>query len=280
MNKMKWMLSVALIVCVSVVAAACGGKNEATPASTGGAAVSGKASKLDQIKKAGKIVLGTSADYPPYEFHKSINGKDEIVGFDIEIAKEFAKDLGVKLEIKDMKFEGLLPALQAGTIDFVLAGMTPKEERKQAVDFTQIYYTAKQTVVIRAEDKEKFKTIADLKGKKVGAQKGSVQEDILKDQLKDAEAKILSKVPDLFLELKTKKVDALIMEHPVTEAYVSRNKDLAQAVIQLKQDDGGSAIAFQKGQKELVDAANKTLDRLLKDKKIDKFVAEASDMVE
>jgi ABC-type amino acid transport substrate-binding protein len=77
--------------------------------------------KIKEIKQAGKIVLGTSADYPPYEFHKEIDGKDTIVGFDIEIAKAIAKDLGVELEIKDMDFDGLLLALNAGKVDFVIA---------------------------------------------------------------------------------------------------------------------------------------------------------------
>ncbi len=75
--------------------------------------------------------MATSADYPPYEFHKVVNGKDEIVGFDIEIAKEIAKQLGVELEIKDIKFDGLLAALQGGTVDMVISGMTPTEERKK-----------------------------------------------------------------------------------------------------------------------------------------------------
>src|SRR5690554_3892120 len=68
-----------------------------------------------------KIVLGTSADYPPYEFHKEIKGKDSIVGFDISIAKEVAKDLGVDLEIKDMEFGGLLADLKTDKVDFVIA---------------------------------------------------------------------------------------------------------------------------------------------------------------
>ena len=111
---------------------------------------SAEVSKMDKIKEKGKIVIGTSADYPPYEFHKSIDGKDTIVGFDIEIAKEIAKDLGVELEIKDMKFDGLLAALQTGNIDFVAAGMNPTEDRKKNVDFSKIYYTAVQCVVIRS----------------------------------------------------------------------------------------------------------------------------------
>ncbi|WP_166242025.1 ABC transporter substrate-binding protein [Paenibacillus turpanensis] len=290
MKRKQIILSVLLMFCVALIASACGAKEVQKPADNNAAQPSAqepakqepaaKPTKLDEIKKAGKIVLGTSADYPPYEFHKTVNGKDEIVGFDIELAKEFAKDLGVKLEIKDMKFDGLLPALQAGNIDVIIAGMTPDEERKKAVDFSKIYYTAVQTVVVRAEDNDKLKTTDDLKGKKVGAQKGSVQEDIVAEQISGSTAKILPKIPDLFMELKSKKVDALVVEEPVAAAYVSKHKDLAISSIPLKQDEGGSAIAFAKNNPELVEAANKTIDRLLKDKLIEKFVAEANDMVE
>ncbi|HOT63267.1 MAG TPA: transporter substrate-binding domain-containing protein, partial [Treponemataceae bacterium] len=79
-----------------------------------GCARSAGGAKLDDIKKAGKIILGTSADYPPYEFHAQVDGKDAIVGFDVAIAREIAKDLGVELEIKDMDFDGLLAALASG----------------------------------------------------------------------------------------------------------------------------------------------------------------------
>ena len=84
---------------------------------------------LEEVKKKGKLVVGTSADYPPYEFHKEIDGKDTIVGFDIDIAKEIAKDMGVEVEIKDMDFDGLLVASQAGKVDLVIAGMNPTPER-------------------------------------------------------------------------------------------------------------------------------------------------------
>lgn len=288
MKKLAALLAVIVIMSVFV---ACGNKPNndsktqgAAPSQAPSAQPSAQpaeaAGKLADIKKAGKIVLGTSADYPPYEFHKSVNGKDEIIGFDIEIAKEIAKELGVKLEIKDMKFDGLLPALQAGNIDFVLSGMTPTPERAQAVDFSKVYYTAVQKVVVRAEDKDKYKTASDLKGKKIGAQKGSIQEKLVAEQLKDSEAKILAKIPDLFLELKNKKTDALVAEEPVAAAYIAKNQDLAFADIQLTQEDAGSAVAFQKNNPALVEAANKVLDRLIKDKLIDKYVAEANEQVE
>lgn len=236
--------------------------------------------KLEQIKKAGKIILGTSADYPPYEFHKAVNGKDEIVGFDIEIAKEIAKDLGVELQIQDMEFDGLLSALNAGNIDFVISGMTPTDERKQSVDFTKIYYTAQQGVMVRSEDKDKIKTVDDLKGKKVGAQKGSIQETIANEQLTEVSVVALTKIPDLVMELKTKKVDAIVVELPVANGYVGKHKDLAISEVQVKDDTGGSAAAIKKGNTDLVDAINKTIDRLIADKTLDRLVAEANEMVE
>ncbi|SDC52687.1 polar amino acid transport system substrate-binding protein [Paenibacillus sp. UNCCL117] len=270
-----------IILCSALVLSACGTKPAAT--TTGGdqaAPPSAAASKLEQIKKNGKIVVGTSADYPPYEFHKEVDKKDTIVGFDIEIAKEIAKDLGVTLEMKDMKFDGLLPALEAGAIDFVISGMTPTEERAQSVDFTKVYYTAVQTVSVRAEDKGKYKTIADLKGKKVGAQKGAIQETIVKEQFPQSELKAISKISDLMLELKNKKIEALVVEKPVAASYLSKNKDLAFADIQLAVEDAGSAIAVKKNNPELIAAMNKTLDRLIADKQIDKFVTEANELVE
>lgn len=246
-------------------------------------AFAGCKKKIDTMKKieeTGKIILGTSADYPPYEFHKLIDGKDQIVGFDIEIAKEIAKGLGAELVIKDMDFGGLLMALQEGKVDFVVAGMTPNEERKKQVDFTKIYYMAKQGVVVRAEDVDKYKTVDDLKGKKVGAQMGAIQEEIAKEQIEGAEVKALGKVSDLVLELKNKKVEAVVMELPVAKAYIDKNPDLALSEIEVKDDTGGSAIAVAKGNEELVEKMNEILDRLIEEGKIDQFVAEATDMVE
>lgn len=233
---------------------------------------------MNKVKKAGKIIVGTSADYAPYEFHAMIDGKDTIVGFDIEIAKEIAKDLGVELEIQDIGFDGLLQALNTNKVDFVIAGMTPNDERRKAVDFTKIYYMAKQGVMIRAEDKDKIKTIDDLKGKKVGAQLATIQEDIVKEQMKDSKPVLLGKIPDLVLELKNKKVDAIVVELPVANGYVKNNSDLVISDIKVEEDEGGSAIAVRKGNQDLVDAMNKTIDRLMKDGSIDRFVAQANEM--
>lgn len=272
--KFKKIIAISTITLMTLSFVACGKKD--VTASNNAA----KETKVDKIKKAGQLVVGTSADYPPYEFHKSVSGNDEIVGFDIEIAKEIAKDLGVKLVIKDMDFKGLLNALESGNVDMVLAGMTPTDERKQSVDFSNIYYKAAQTLVVRTEDKDKIKTIEDLNGKGLGVQKGSIQEDIAKNQLPKAEAKALGKISDIALALKTKRVDAAIIESPVATSYVNANSDLAISNIILKTEDAGSAVAVKKGQQDFVDAINKTLDRLSSSKAIDKMVIDANKLVE
>lgn len=242
----------------------------------------GAVTTIDKIKESKKLVIGTSADYPPYEFHKEINGKDTIIGFDIEIAKEVAKDLGVELEINDMKFDGLVAALKTGKVDMVLAGMNPTEERKQSVDFSNIYYTADHAVIVRAEDKDKYKSLADLKGKEIGAQKGAIQEELAKTQIEGAQVKGLGKVTDLVLELKNKKVDAIVVEVPVAKFYVSKNPDLAitDAKFKIEAGEQGSAVAVKKGDEAFVNAINSALEKLIKEGKIDKFVVEANEQVE
>lgn len=235
--------------------------------------------KLEKIKASGKLVLGTAADYPPYEFHKVINGNDEIVGFDIEIAKEIAKDLGVELEIKDMKFDGLLAALVADKIDIIIAGMVPTEERKESVDFTKQYYQAEQGLLIRAEDADKLNTPDAFTGLAVGAQKSTIQEEIVLNQIPGAEPKLLSKITDLVLELTNNKIDGVVLVSPVAKAYAESNPALKVADISFGTEEGVAA-AVNKGNEDFLEAVNKTLDKLMSENAIDKFIEEATKLSE
>lgn len=243
----------------------------------------GAATGTDAIKKAGKLVIGTSADFPPYEFHLAKDGSDKIVGFDVAIGQEIAKDLGVQLEIKDMKFDGLLAALDSGNVDIVLAGMTPTDERKQSTDFSEIYYRAEQGVIVRAADAAKYVSADSLAKAVIGAQKGAIQVGIAKKDIKkmadtkadNPEVKELGKVADLVLELKNKKIDAIVVETEVAKAYASANPDLAVAPFVFPDSEGGSAVAVKKGNKALLDAVNATLARLQKENAIDGFVTAA-----
>ncbi|WXR61970.1 transporter substrate-binding domain-containing protein [Peptostreptococcaceae bacterium AGR-M142] len=231
---------------------------------------------LEKIKQKGELVIGTSASYPPYEFHKEVDGKDEIVGFDIDIAKELAKELGVKLTIKDMKFDGLIAALTTNKIDIIIAGMTPTEERKQTVDFSDVYYTATQSIVIHKDDIGKFKSLDDLKNSKIGVQKGTIQEQIAKEITNEEDIKGLAKAADVVLQLKSKKIDALIFETPVAKAYASNNNELVFTDLKINSDDNGSAIAINLNNDDLKEVLNEALKKLKSEGKIYEFVANYS----
>ena len=234
---------------------------------------------LSQIKEKGKIVLGTSADYPPYEFHKLINGKDEIVGFDIEIAKHIAEDLDVELEIVDMKFEGLLASLVTDDIDFVVAGMVPKPDRAKVVDFSIPYYSGNQRMIVRKNDQGKLNTPEDFKGLKIGVQKSTTQEDIAVEKFTEAEVIGLSKITDLVLELTSNKIDGIILAEPVAEAYISKNPNFYMPEVILGQEDG-ITVGVNKGNADLLLSINKTLEKLINDGAINKLVQEATALAE
>ncbi len=288
-KKTSWLISTMLL---AAFVSACGGGNATDNGSQGAGAVetppvetpaeepAAGGDALEAIKASGQLRVGTSADYPPYEFHALVDGKDEIIGFDIEIIKEVAKDLGVELALTDMGFDGLLTALQSGNLDMVISGMTPTPERAEAVDFSDVYYVAVQKVIVRAEDKATYTSIDSLAGKKVGAQLGAIQEGIVTDQMPQSELRALSKLPDLVLDLKSGNVDALVVEEPVANAYIAANPELVLADVPLAQDEAGSAIAMPKGSAALVEAVNATLKRLADEGKIDQFVTDATNAMD
>ncbi len=234
-------------------------------------------SKIGKIKAAGKLVVGTSAEYPPYEFHLLEEKGGDLVGLDIDIANAIAHELGVKLEVKDIVFHKLFAALNADEIDLAIAGLVPSDGRKKIVDFSDIYYQAIQNMVIRTEDRGKIACVNDLRGKKVGTQQGSIQGDMLQKVMLGGDFIELETIDELIANLKGKKIDAVLLEKPVAESYVFRNKELLN--IECKQSDFdidlGSAIAVKKGNDDLLTAVNMILNKLVRDNKITEFVADA-----
>jgi polar amino acid transport system substrate-binding protein len=218
-----------------------------------------------------KLVMGTSADYPPYEFHDTSSGDDKIVGFDVDIANYIAKKLGFQLEIQDMDFNGLLPALQSKRIDFIMAGMTPTEERKKNADFSIIYYDAKNSIVSKAGSN--LKKPEDLAGKKVGVQLGSIQEEEAKkfaQKVKGMQIVQLNKIGDLIEEIKSGRIDAAIIEDTVAKGYVQSNPDLQYSTIETE-GSNGSAVAFPKGSK-YVEQFNKVIKEMQENGEMKKLI--------
>ncbi len=213
------------------------------------------------------LTMATSADYPPYEYIDSASGNQEVIGFDVDIAKYVTEKLGYGLKIDNLDFNGLIPSLQSKRADFVMAGMTPTAERKQNVDFSQIYYDAKNTIVAKKESN--LTTEASLNGKNVGVQLSSIQEKAAKE-IKGANVKSLNRISEMIQELKVGRVDALIMEDTVAKGFVSSNPDLEFNVIPNK-GESGSAIAFPKGS-ELVAKFDPILAEMKSNGKMDELI--------
>lgn len=268
---LKKVLASCLALAMTFSIVACGNKEDKGTSSESKTA-------LTEIKDKGELVVGLSADYAPYEFYTMVDGKKTIVGFDVELAKEIAKDLGVELTLKEMKFDALLTALPAGQIDMIISGMNPDEERAKVMDFSDIYYTAQHGVLVNKKDLDKYKSAEDLKSVRVGAQMGSTQADIVKKKIKAEKPTLLANVNNLILELKSGKIDALVTEKPVAEMAIKNNNELALSKIEFKDETGGNAVAVKKGEKELVEQVNKTIKRLKDSGDLDKFIVDANEL--
>jgi polar amino acid transport system substrate-binding protein len=231
--------------------------------------------RIDEIRKVGKIIVGTSADYPPYEFRLLPDLEDEIVGIDIDIAEAIAADLNVKLEIKNVVFHRLFDELTAGNIDLILAGLAPTQDRQQIVDFSIPYYQAVQNMLIRTSDRDKIKLVEDLRGKTIGTQTGSIQDDMARNSIIGATFVTMPTVQKLIAALMRKELDAVILEKPVAAAYVFNNSELLNLECNSDRTPLGSAVAVRKGDAELLDRINRILGNLIKENRISQFVEDA-----
>ena len=246
--------------------AACGKTSGTASTATDGS------SALQEIKDSGKLVVGTCADYPPYEWHLVQDGEDQIIGFDIDIAQAIADELGVELEVKDMDFDGLIPALSTGKIDMIIAGMNPTEERKQSVDFTDIYYTQKDALVIKSEDAKDFRSEDDLKKASLATQKATIQETYLLETFPNAEIQSVPKLNTAILYLVTGKADAVLMVETVAKRYVEENEGLEIADFDVASKPNESAIAVAKDSADFLEEVNDILDEMEDSGKIEELI--------
>ncbi|MBX6352632.1 MAG: transporter substrate-binding domain-containing protein [Thermoflavifilum sp.] len=259
MKRMGWLTSGLAAMVLTAALAGCGaGAGGNNTAATGNNTTAGAAEPT--------LIMATSADYKPYEFHDTSGGQDKIVGFDIDVANAIAQKLHFKFTIEDMDFDSLIGALQAHRADFVIAGMTPTPEREKSVDFSEIYYQATNVVLTRKGFT--VTSLNDLKGKKVAAQLGSVQEDAAKS-IPGVQLESLTTIPNVVQEVVTGRVDAAIIEDTVATGYVKNNPNLQiNRIPGIKSN--GSAIAFPKGS-PWVSKFNAAIDEMKKDGELQKL---------
>ncbi len=198
----------------------------------------------------------TAAEFPPFETR---NEAGEIIGFDIDLANMIAEELGMELQIEDMKFDGIIGSLQAGRADMAIAGMNATEERKQNVEFSKDYYSDGQ-IFISQPDSE-IKSLEDLKGKTVGVQLGSIQAEGAEKLAKeyDFEVKTLDDVGIVVQEILSNRVDIGYMDKAVAEGYIE-SQDLV-GFTDPTESAPGMAVAFPKDS-ELVDKVNDIITEL------------------
>lgn len=244
----KKMIVALLVAAVSIAAIGCS-KKDASDSDT----QTTSKSTLESIKAKGTLVVGTAPGYPPFEFIKSTDGKSEVVGADIDLANKVAEKLGVKLEIKTMDFDSLIPALVSDKIDMAITGMTPTDERKKTIDFSDVYFTGTNSLIVKADFNKKAETADDLKQLKIGVQKGSTQEILAVEKLKVPSTKSLLNIPDLVSDLKNGNIEAVIASSTVAKINEKQFEGIKVLDIKgLSSSDAGetAAIALKKGNNE------------------------------
>lgn len=261
----KKVFAMALAACMTASLTACGGRDAApAEAATTTAAVESKneetaaddaatAAGNAEAPAAGKLVMATNAEFPPYEFHDN----NRIVGIDVEIAAAIAKEMGLELEVEDMSFDAIIPAVDSGKADFGAAGMTVNDDRKVNVDFTNTYAKATQVIIVK-QDKD-IAAVDDLTGKTIGVQLGTTG-DIYAEDIEGATLERYSKGFEAVQALLQDKIDAVVIDGEPAKVFVGQNTELKILEEPLTEEE--YAICVKKGNTELLDKMNAALAKL------------------
>lgn len=252
MSKKILMLCVACVLTMTAFFAGCGQDS-----------TDNKAASDEKV-----LHIGTNADFAPFEFQDE-NGSTEYQGFDMDLIRAVAKEMGYKAEIQNINFDGLIPAMESGNIDVIAAGMSINEERKGQVDFSDPYYTSGLTIIVNKNNND-IKGFADLKGKKIAVQIGTTGMAEAQ-KIEGADVKALNSSADTFMELKADNVDAVINDRPVNDYFMvqSKSEDLKRLDDSLTSEEYG--FAMKKGNTELAQKINVALKTLKENGEYDKI---------
>ena len=254
---MKKIISLMLALVMALALVACGAKDDGNKA----------------------LVMGTSADYAPYEFMYP-NDKGEMVygGIDISVGQAIADHMGKELQVENMGFDFLLTNMQNGKCDMVLAAIEVTDDRLLVADFSDPYYTdLPAMILVKAGDATTYKTLNDFAGKKVGAQTATTKETIVKEDMAGAELVSLQVVTDMINQLVNGKLDALVLDGAVAMQYAQNNKELAIADASSELGEAlPYCVAVAKGDpKGLLPEINAAIADMVANKKVEQFIADA-----
>lgn len=276
---MKKLIAIAMAALMAVSLAGCGSASSSSAAVSSTAAGSSSASSssegiVEKIKARGKLVVGTEAQYAPFEFKDS---KANFAGCDIWLAQQIADELGVSLEVMDMSFDGIIPAVKSGQVDLGIAAFTVTEERAKEIDFSDVYQQDKQLLIVKAGNENVYTTKESLAGKQVGAQKGTIQSLLIQSALPDSKLFELDKYPSLALEVANENIAGLVVDESVGTALVEANSNLAVANFEFDPQDAnfGKAAVIAKGNDDLTEVVNTVIAKVLADGSFDAAYTDA-----
>ena len=245
---MKKIIAIALVLVLALSLAACGAKG----------------ATLADVKKAGKITVATSPDFPPFESLEN----NEVVGIEVEIMKLIAKDLGVEIEFVQMDFDSVLMGIESAKYDCAMSGITVTPAREKNMLFTDPYYNAAQVIVVKADSAIKGK--ADLADKTVSVQTGTTAESGCQDEGIAVQA--FAANADAKAALTTGKVDAWVVDNLTAMQMVTDADGLT--ILEEKMTEEPYAFAFAKGSEDLVAEINKSLKTLVDNGTVEKIFSD------
>lgn len=263
MKKLSMIL--ALVLALALVMTGCGTKKDDTAADAPAVSEDAAATEnTEDTAEGGTLVMATNAEFPPYEYHEG----DEIVGIDAEIAAAIAEKLGMELQIEDMAFDSLIPAIQSNKADMVLAGMTVTEDRLENVNFSDSYATGVQVVIVK-EDSD-IKSVDDLfadgANHSIGVQTATTGDIYCTGDIEDAglgTVERYNKGADAVQALLAGKIDCVVIDSQPAKEFVEANEGLTILDTEYAVED--YAIALNKDNTELLDKVNAALKELTDD---------------
>ncbi len=219
-------------------------------------------------KDENTLVMVTEAGFAPYEYYEG----GEVVGVDIDIANEIAKELNKKLVVKDVSFDFVINEVKSGKADFGAAGMSITEERKKEVDFTTEYTTSQQVVVVRKDSN--INNFEEIKNKTIAVQLGTVADSYAEKNYKNAKIVKHKKYLTAAQDVKSNKADCIIMDALPAKELVKENNDLKILDGILFEDKYGMVV--KKGNDKLLKDINRVLEKLIEEGKIEEFIIKHS----
>lgn len=220
--------------------------------------------RMEAVELLGKISIGISTDYAPFAFQIPI-GEDAFsyVGADVELGRYIAEELGVDVEFREMEFEDCLTAVEEGSVDLVLLGMLPKAEREKMMDFTNLYYEpGRQVILVKKTQKDRLSDLSDYEGKTMAAQYGSLQAQLVTEQMPGSYMEVTENVSEAILMLRLGSVDGVVLDEAMAELILKEHTELALSGTELAYEAEGIVGGVVKGETELLERVNEILEKV------------------